>query len=280
MNSDNKIIYDFGANKGTNLPYYLKKADIVVAVEANPSLCQEIRERFATEIAAGRLFVENYVLTADDSSAEVFFYICRLHHVLSQFPQPKQEDMKHFDKVLLPSKSVLSVIEAYGTPYYIKIDVEHYDEVILKTLFVNNIRPPFISAESHTIAIFALLVGLGEYTAFKLVAGPTVESDYRHHSIAVASGSETYSFPHHSAGPFGDDIPGQWLADNRFFELLAMEGLGWKDIHATNTIAADARARSRRSIAKTARLFVRLFVKPYVPKALWDPLRKRYRRLV
>jgi hypothetical protein len=31
-----KIIYDLGANNGDDIPYYLLKADTVVAVEANP----------------------------------------------------------------------------------------------------------------------------------------------------------------------------------------------------------------------------------------------------
>jgi predicted RNA methylase len=40
------VIYDFGANVGSNLGYYLAKADRVVAVEANPALCRAIEERF------------------------------------------------------------------------------------------------------------------------------------------------------------------------------------------------------------------------------------------
>ena len=31
-----KIIYDFGASDGKNIPYYLLKSDLIVAVEANP----------------------------------------------------------------------------------------------------------------------------------------------------------------------------------------------------------------------------------------------------
>ena len=63
--SQQTIIYDFGSNNGynNNIPYYLKKADIVVAVEANPSLCQHIANRFSPVINDGRLFVENCVLT-------------------------------------------------------------------------------------------------------------------------------------------------------------------------------------------------------------------------
>lgn len=60
--SPRKIIYDLGANNGDEIPYYLKKADTVVAVEANPVLCDQIRDRFAVQIAEGRLFVEGCVL--------------------------------------------------------------------------------------------------------------------------------------------------------------------------------------------------------------------------
>ena len=33
-----KIIFDFGANQGQNLNYFLEKADIVIACEANSNL--------------------------------------------------------------------------------------------------------------------------------------------------------------------------------------------------------------------------------------------------
>ena len=37
-----KIIYDIGANNGDDIGYYLKKADQVIAVEANPDLSKRI----------------------------------------------------------------------------------------------------------------------------------------------------------------------------------------------------------------------------------------------
>ena len=40
-----KIIYDLGAGDGSNIPYYLLKADTVVAVEANSRLCQIIKNK-------------------------------------------------------------------------------------------------------------------------------------------------------------------------------------------------------------------------------------------
>ena len=31
-----KVIFDIGANEGQNIDYFLDKADIVIAIEANP----------------------------------------------------------------------------------------------------------------------------------------------------------------------------------------------------------------------------------------------------
>jgi FkbM family methyltransferase len=253
--SSKKIIYDFGANNGDDIPYYLKKADVVVAVEANPALCRQMEERFSSAIGDGRLKVENCVLVGDGSQPEVHFYLHKRHHVLGQFPQPDANVVADYEKVLLPSRSVLEILRQYGDPYYIKIDIEHYEEPILKALFQAGVRPPFISAESHSIRVFALLAGLGEYAAFKLVDGPTVAEKYKNHTIAVEGGSEQYSFPPHSAGPFGEDIPGDWMNADDLFHVLARSGLGWKDIHATNLIQPDAtsRAEKRRGMRRHLR---------------------------
>jgi FkbM family methyltransferase len=238
---ESKIIYDFGSNNGDDIPYYLQKADKVVAVEANPGLVAQIVSRFSQDIAAQRLVVEHCVLTVDNaSSGAVSFYVHKLHHVLSQFPRPDSSTLHEFDEILLPSRSVVSLIEQHGAPFYIKVDLEGYDQVVLTELFRRDIRPKFISAESHSIEVFAVLVALGRYTSFNLVDGPTVHSTYANHPIMARNGTkEPYTFPHHSAGPFGEDIKGAWMTPDNFFRRLAFERLGWKDIHATNEIAAD-----------------------------------------
>jgi len=231
------IIYDFGSNNGDDIPYYLLKADLVVAVEANPALAKQIESRFAREIHDGRLAVENCVLTADADAPAVSFYVHNSEHVLSQFPRPAE--MESFTEVSLPARNVVDVIAAYGTPTYVKVDIEHYDEAILKALFTNDIRPPFISAESHSIEVFALMVTAGNYRSFNLVDGRSVSTRYRRHTIRSRDGEQLYSFPFHSAGPFGEDISGPWMTPDNFFAYLASEGLGWKDIHATTEIEPD-----------------------------------------
>jgi hypothetical protein len=47
------IIYDVGSNNGDDIPYYMMKAEVVVAIEANPVLCEGMRQRFAAEIQEG-----------------------------------------------------------------------------------------------------------------------------------------------------------------------------------------------------------------------------------
>ncbi len=237
MDSQSKIIYDFGSNNGDDIPYYLKKADIVVAVEANPNLVQIIRDRFSSEIDACKLFVENCVLTAEEDNKNVPFYLHKHGHVLSQFLKPDDSKIIDFDEVSLPSKSAKSIIQKYGKPFYIKIDIEGYDQEILRSLFESGIYPDFISSESHSIEVFSLLVATNYYKSFNLVDGPTVPVMYQKCVIKTIDGRfETYSFPIHSAGPFGEDIIGDWMSADNFFEFLALEKLGWKDIHATNII--------------------------------------------
>ena len=41
-----KIIFDIGANKGQNLNYFLQKADLVIAIEADTNLVNQIKSKF------------------------------------------------------------------------------------------------------------------------------------------------------------------------------------------------------------------------------------------
>lgn len=268
VKSDKLVIYDIGANNGDDLPYYLKKGDFVVAVEANPILCDVLSTRFSEDIKQGRLVVENCVLVSEETGSKVPFYIHRTQDVLSQFPRP--EKIHEFDEILLHAKTVHSLFAKHGLPYYVKIDIEHYDEHILRAIFAGGVRPPFISAESHSIGVFAAMVSLGEYNAFKLIEGCAIESRYRSHSFEARSGKvDVHTFPIHSAGPFGDDLDGEWMTASEFFKLLAFVGLGWKDIHATNVRTADAHAK-----VDDLRHAIRILFEasPFTPRKLGAPV--------
>lgn len=78
-----KFIIDFGANRGQNLEYFLKRADLVIAVEANPSLCEFIEKEFANYVAGGKLIVENCAVSEKDSNEGLVFYIHKTMDYLS-----------------------------------------------------------------------------------------------------------------------------------------------------------------------------------------------------
>ena len=228
-----------GANNGHDIPYYLKKGDLVVAIEAAPDLAGQIEKRFASEIREERLVVENCVVTVDAGGIDVPFYLNHGLDVLHQFGRPSDADIHNYKEVLLPSKRLVDIVKAHGAPHYITIDVDGYDQELLAALFSGGIRPPYISAESHSVEVFAALVALGHYNAFKLTNGHSVHDVYRDFQFPTEEGERTYSFPYHSAGPFGNDVKGCWETANTFLRTLAEAGLGWADIHASAVDVAE-----------------------------------------
>ena len=246
-----KIIYDVGSNNGDDIPYYLLKSDLVIAIEANPKLCNLINERFNKEISQGKLVVENCVVQNKESNGDVSFYLHKTNHVLSCFPKPK--NIQDFEEIKIQSKNILQIIKKYGEPFYIKIDIERSDYSILSAILNNKIFPPYISCESHTIDIFAALVASKKYKSFKLVDGASVIKKFHNLEILTNLGKQRYSFPHHSAGPFGNDITGPWMNADNFFQLLGLVGLGWKDIHATNIDEPDVNFKPKPQVNITVK---------------------------
>ena len=232
--SSPKIIYDLGSNNGDDIPYYLLKAEKVIAVEANIKLCELIAARFQSEVSQNRLIIENCAIT-ESRDGEIDFYLHNQYHVLSSLLAPSTGKERYFTKTTVKAISVASLIKKHGSPYYAKIDIEKYDENILSAFAVNQIVPPYISAESHTIGVFALLSEKLPYSSFKLVEGKSVSRTYQNTLLysPILEKHCVYSFPHHSAGPFGNDIHGEWMTKEALLKLLALHGLGWKDIHAS-----------------------------------------------
>jgi FkbM family methyltransferase len=235
-----KIVYDIGANNGDDIPYYLLKGDIVIAVEANPDLCKAMELRFSKFIGENRLFIENCVITDQDKPTDIDFFINKHSNILSQLLPPPEDKLQDFSVRRLPSRPIMDILRQYGEPYYVKIDVEHFDAQLLSCMFRNGVRPPFISAELHDIDVLFQMMCVGKYDAFKLVEGATVQSVYKNRTIICDTTNVPmdYSFPTHAAGPFGDDVDGPWMNSVLFLRLIALKGTGWKDVHATSVRAA------------------------------------------
>jgi len=233
--ANGSVIYDFGMNEGLNLDYYLKKGFKVVAVDANPQVCESTRAKFYNFIDSGQLVVINCAISLSDNSELIEFYLHKVHSVLSRLPRPSVEELENFYPILISQKKASSIIKDHGSPHYVKIDLETFDPYVLQDLFENRIVPPYISVEAHEVEVFLRLLQIG-YKVFNLVDGPSVFTFYRAHRIKTKDEDEVYSFLRDSAGPFGEDIKTPWLDKKSFMYLLAASSLGWKDIHATTIL--------------------------------------------
>ena len=142
------------------------------------------------------------------------------------------ENNGSFRSVRVQSETLSRLITKFGLPYYLKVDIEGCDHEVLHELFAAPYRPPFVSAEAHSIEVLINLAVAG-YRRFKVVEGRFVHWPYYRGTFYDAAGEPfTHEFPEHSSGPFGDDIPGPWLDLDEVLEYLSVHSVGWKDIHA------------------------------------------------
>jgi len=231
------LVYDVGMNNGDDCAYYLAKGCRVVAIEANPALCVDAALRFADDLTTGRLTILN--LGIADTAGQATFHVHRTNSVLSTFLAPADRtgytatlSPAEFEPIPMELRRLSDVVAQYGSPFYVKIDIEGFDERCLADLHRAGLRPPYLSAEAHDIGIHRQLVQMG-YRQFKMIAGETVASEFARHRIRRVDGRPIrHDFPAHSAGPFGEDIPGPWLDERGILQRWHGRGAGWFDLHA------------------------------------------------
>jgi FkbM family methyltransferase len=242
-----KIIYDLGANEGKCIPYYLLKSDLVIAVEANPQLCELLKKLYHKDILDNKLVVDNSVVTHDQSTYKNF-YVSKFGSYFSTcVPERKklyfrgrEVTMLDYEEKNIKSINILELFEKYGKPYYVKIDLEHYDDIILNEILNNyKNKPQYLSSECQDIKVFNLMMNSEEYNLFKYIKGSSVSKKYNRTKIKDINDLEKeYSFAVHSAGPFGNDIEGPWFNKEEFIiffsDLVAQKiAPGWIDIHCS-----------------------------------------------
>ena len=230
-----KAIFDIGANKGQNLSYFLDKADIVIAIEANTNLVKQIKSDFKQFIDNEKLIVENVALTDDENVKIIDFYISKEKDVLSTlYP----DDISKFYKQEVRCEKASLLINKYLKKYdisqieYIKIDIEGADKLILNDLLKNNILSENLSVECHEPEVLKLLLN-SKFKSFKFVEGSDAIFKKNIEVINKLKKKYIINFDIHSSGPYGDDIPGNYYNKDSVLTYFLNKGLGWKDIHCS-----------------------------------------------
>jgi FkbM family methyltransferase len=231
-----KFIIDFGANRGQNLEYFLKRADLVIAVEANPILCEFIEKEFADYVAGGKLIVENCAVSEKDSIGGLAFYIHKTRDYLST--SINQELNPNYKKISIKGKTPGTIIQEHTKPadsfLYAKFDLEGFDSTALNTMVGQGYVSDFISIEAHTVDCLVAILNIREVKGLKLLEGIDIVKNYSSVDILTLNKTiEKFSFKQHSSGPFGDDIAGEWMDKRIFIDYFLLKRFGWKDIHAT-----------------------------------------------
>lgn len=221
------LVFDIGANDGADIEYYLRKGFDVVAIEGNPDLIPGLLHRFSDHVGLGRVRILNLAITETDV-AEVEFHICA-EDKLSGLAKPEKFESR---TVRVPGMRLSSLVEMFGLPYYIKVDVEGGEDKLLDELFQCGHRPSFVSAEANSIDVVMSLVKAG-YTKFKIVEGRFLDRAYYARGARNSAGELFHpSFDGNSSGPIGPDVPGPWRSAEDVLLYLFEYGLGWKDVHA------------------------------------------------
>lgn len=160
------LIYDVGMNNGDDTAYYLHKGFRVLAVEADPVLVAAAHERFAEPIRQGRLQVVNCAIGPRDEDAE--FWICEDRSEWNSFDRAiaSREGRPHHS-ITVPCRRFRGLLEEYGLPYYLKVDIEGHDHYCVQDLAPGHL-PPYLSIEMGGFESLLTLRDLG-YTGFKLI---------------------------------------------------------------------------------------------------------------
>ena len=129
---------------GTDTAYYLSLGGRVIAVEANPLLAKRGEERFAAEVAAGRLVIVNAAISTDRAPVELTLSADDLGST-SMFGD-RVADRQPMGSITAPGLPILDLMERHGVPEYLKVDIEGADRFCILPL-TRDTRPRYLSFE-------------------------------------------------------------------------------------------------------------------------------------
>ncbi|WFU32423.1 FkbM family methyltransferase [Bradyrhizobium brasilense] len=232
------LIFDLGLHRGLDSEFYLSKGFRVIGLEAVPSICNGARERLSR-------FEERFTAVNKALSG-------RAGELASFYSVPEKDDWGSLTKlaaekgeyqsveIIVPTTDLHELLDQYGTPYYIKCDLEGADVIFRDQLAKDHRRPVFVSLEVNSEVDIDILAEAG-YDRGQIVnqwmhpftQAPNPPSEGSYHEAR---------FTGETSGLFGLELPRQrwspleavkdmylrWRALKAMDENLAP---GWVDVH-------------------------------------------------
>jgi FkbM family methyltransferase len=223
MSYEADLIYDVGMHRAEDTEFYLAKGFRVVAVEASAQLCDAAAARLSEQVESGQLTIVHAAVAETEGPVDLYL------NPLSEWNTIRAQWSNRNARLGSPSVQVVSVpgvvfgtlLARYGTPYYLKIDIEGADLLCIESLREPAI-PRYVSIESDKLQFsgllheFDVLQALG-YRRFKVVGqhrlpkqrppNPPLEGRYVERRFSLVS-----------SGLFGEEAPGAWLSATEAIE--------------------------------------------------------------
>jgi FkbM family methyltransferase len=224
-----KTIFDIGFEDGKDTAYYLHKGYNVIAVDADPKLVKAGTIRFKNEIESGRLILLNVGIS--EKTENRLFYVNTHKSEWSSFIEEwgARNDPNYYS-ISVQCMPLGDLVLKYGTPFYIKLDIEGHDILGLDSLLkLNQKSPEYISIEAVSdLSWMDKMLQLG-YTKFKLINQANVN---RQSTI-------DWKFDLGASGKFGEDTPCEWVSSEDLLTIFRFQHDphnsspdAWFDVHA------------------------------------------------
>jgi FkbM family methyltransferase len=140
-------IYDVGMHNGDDTAFYLHQGFNVIAIEANTQLADLATRRFCREVKSGRLTILNVGVAELEGTGT--FWICDNLSVRSSLQENLAcRDGEKHHSIQIQTRRFAGILDRYGVPYYLKIDIEGSDYLCLRDLSGRSL-PKFISVEAE-----------------------------------------------------------------------------------------------------------------------------------
>ncbi len=218
---DKNLIIDVGVHLGEDTEYYLKKGFRVIGIEADPQLYETTKKRLQSYIDDGQLQLLNLAIAPQDG--EITFYT---NLEISVWGTISQDWVKRNEVygtkslgITVKSSKFETILQEFGIPHYLKIDIEGADLLCVKALQHFDSKPQFISIESDKtswsslLEEFNLLKELG-YQKFKVINQEKISQQMCPFPAREGQYIE-HKFEFGSSGLFGEETPGNWLSESQ-----------------------------------------------------------------
>lgn len=241
---DDNLIFDLGVHKGYDTEYYLKKGFRVVGLEAVPELWEQARQR--TSAYGDRVTLINKALYYRSGETVTFYTVPGKDDWGSLNQAIAEKGVETAVEIKVETIDLAALFERFGTPHYIKCDMEGGDFIFRDQLLSSGQLPTFVSVEMNDGKESEILKACGYDRAqivnqwmnpYKKPPNPPLEGEF-----AEAA------FTGEMSGLFGRELnPSKWrpideVADiyRQWFHLRMLDeelAPGWVDLHVCKSEA-------------------------------------------